>query len=155
MRHTLIFFVNSPVNITGVVASDKYSTLLWPPIGTLPLLESTSHQRCFDGAPAPHISARVERIPENVGDKALRGNLPHQSRTADGVGGQFHIMITKPSKGLPHAPEFSELGKHQTDGFDQDAEPLCRFHLWHTPPGAVSVTHRDVLSILALLAIAA
>src|ERR1700722_17775873 len=116
MRHTLIFFVSSPVDIAGVMASDKYSTLLWPPIGTLPLLESTADQRCFHGAPPPHISARIERIPENVGDKTLRGNLPHQSRTVDGIGGQFHIMITKPLKGLPYAPEFSEFGKYQTDG---------------------------------------
>src|ERR1700722_6737101 len=36
-----------------------------------------------------------------------------------------------------------------------DAAPLCQFHLWHIPPGAVSVTRPDVLSILALLAIAA
>ena len=42
MRHTLIFFKSSPVNIAGVVAGYKYSTLLWPSIGTLPLFESTS-----------------------------------------------------------------------------------------------------------------
>ncbi len=72
---------------------------------------------CPDSVVKTPISARVERIPENVGDQALRGNLPHQSSTVDGVSGQFHIMITKPLKGLPHGPEFSELGKHQTNGF--------------------------------------
>ena len=54
-------------------------------------------------------------------DQALRGNLPDQSRSLDGIGRQLHIMITEPLECLTHAPQFPKLTEDELNRF---ADPL-------------------------------
>src|SRR4051812_49648321 len=95
-RHTLVFFVNSPVNIFHMMVSYENSALFGRAIGRLTLSQSTVDQQRLRRTPSPDISSSVERIPQDVSHQALGGDLPNQTCSTDRVRRQFYIVITEP-----------------------------------------------------------
>src|SRR5262249_20747798 len=96
---------------------DEDSAFFSATIGALSLLKPTLDEFGFDGTASPHISAGIERIAQDVADQALRGNLPNQLRSLNGIGGEFDVVIPKPLERLAYAPAFTKLPEHQLHRF--------------------------------------
>jgi hypothetical protein len=122
-----------------MTARDKDPAVLGPAIRSLPFPEPALDQQGFDRASSPNIGTSVKRIAEDVTDEALRRNLPDESRSTDRIGGQLHIVITKPLECLADAqqfPEFRECEFEWRQLADQNAEQPCRLHPLYSPPEA-------------------
>ena len=100
------------------MARDKDPAVLGPAIRGLPFPEPSLDQQGFDRTSTPNIGTSVKGIAEDVTDEALRRNLPDESRSTDRVGGQLHIVITKPLECLADAPQFAEFRECELNGFD-------------------------------------
>ena len=96
-----------------MMIADEDAALFGGTHRTLTFLEPTSYQQGRYWTPSPNIGAGIERIAQNIANQALRGNLPDQPRSLNGVGRQLHIVITEPVECLTHAPQFVKLGEHE------------------------------------------
>src|SRR5438046_6608356 len=66
---------------------------------------------------SPNIGTGIKGIAQNIANQALRGNLPDQPRSLNGVGRQLHVVITEPVECLTYAPQFLKLGEHELHRF--------------------------------------
>src|SRR5215469_1198718 len=85
-HHSLVLFVCRPVNITYMMIADEDAALFGGAYRALTFLQPPVHQHGCYRAPSPNIGAGIEGIVQNIADQALRGNLPDQPRSLDGVG---------------------------------------------------------------------
>jgi hypothetical protein len=83
----------------------------------LAFLKPAVDQQARYRTPSPNRGAGIEGIAQNIANQALRGNLPDQPRSLNGVGRQLHIVITEPLECLTHAPQFLKLGEHELNRF--------------------------------------
>ena len=129
--HPLMLLVRSPVNIPLVMIREKHAALGRSTRRALSLLQLTLDQHGLDGAPPPYVGAGVEGIAEQIADQTLRRNLPDDARPTDRVGGELHVVITKPLERLAHAPALTKLCEDEANGV---ADPPVRMQ-HHVPHG--------------------
>src|SRR6516225_1284187 len=122
-HHSSVLFVCGPVNITYMMIADEDAARFRGAHRALTFLKPAVHQQGRYRTPSPNIGTGIEGIAQNIADQALRGNLPDQLRSLNGVGRQLHVVITEPLECLTHAPQLAKLGEHELNRF---ADPLVR-----------------------------
>src|ERR1700704_388298 len=127
-------------NITYMMIADEDAALFGGAHRGLTFLKPAVDQQGRYRTPSPNIGASIEGIAHNIADQALRGNLPDQPRSLNGVGRQLHVVITEPLECLTHAPPFSKLGEHQLNRF-ADPSIGMKHNLTHGVSGKIGRAH--------------
>src|SRR5689334_22021326 len=99
-HHSSVLFVCGPVNITYMMIADEDAALFGGAHRALAFLKPAVHQQGRDRTPSPNIGTSIEGIAQNIADQALRGKLPDQPRSLNGVGRQLHDCVSSRPTGL-------------------------------------------------------
>src|SRR6201988_4424079 len=116
-HHSPVLFICRPVNITDMMIADEDAALFGGAHRALAFLKPDVDQQGHSRTPSPNVGPRIEGIAQNIANQALRGNLPDQLRSLNGIGRQLNVVITDPLECLTHAPQFSKLGEHELNRF--------------------------------------
>src|SRR5947209_18612201 len=95
-HHSSVLFVCGPVDITYMMIADEDAALFGGAHRSLTFLKPAVDQQGRYRTPSPNIGASIEGIAQNIADQALRGNLPDQPRSLNGVGRPLTVVITEP-----------------------------------------------------------